>query len=479
MIWLLVEPVTEETARKLLPLLDLARREHLAAYRQPRSRVESILAGALLRYAWAQEYGGPLPDLAAGEHGKPAFTAPNAPQFNLSHCSSSGQTAVACALSRYPVGIDVQALHRYDRKFRRILSEREQAWVEEADSDARFTALWTRKEAYGKALGVGIGYEMRQTELSGNFTDPTAFGDWLFWTVPADGFALSVCAKERLEICRVSAETLLAFAGESIPQIHRKYDMEREKTNMFDVMKMKDACVQWIRDFFAENGPGCNAVLGISGGKDSSVAAALCVEALGRDRVVGVLMPNGVQHDIDMAYLLCDHLGIRRYEVNIHAAVEGVKSAIPAELTLSEQSLTNLPPRIRMSTLYAVSQSLNGRVVNTCNLSEDWVGYSTRYGDAAGDFSPMSHFTVDEVKQIGRALGLPDVLVDKVPIDGLCGKTDEDNLGFTYAVLDRYIRTGEIDDPAAKERIDTLHRRNLFKLRLMPSFATDLPELAE
>ena len=232
---------------------------------------------------------------------------------------------------------------------------------------------------------------------------------------------------------------------------------------------MKD-CVEWIRRFFKENGDGCNAVIGISGGKDSSVAAALCVEALGKDRVIGVLMPCGNQHDIDAAFMLVEHLGIKHYVVNIKDAVEGIKGAFPAELPISEQSLTNLPPRIRMSTLYAVSQSCNGRVVNTCNLSEDWVGYSTRYGDAAGDFSPMSRLTVDEVKQIGRLLGLPDVLVDKVPIDGLCGKTDEDNLGFTYAELDRYIRTGEIDDLAKKERIDTLHKRNLFKLELMPCF---------
>ena len=123
-----------------------------------------------------------------------------------------------------------------------------------------------------------------------------------------------------------------------------------------------------------------------------------------------------------------------------------------------------------MSTLYAVSQSNNGRVANTCNMSEDWVGYSTRYGDAAGDFSPCSHLVVREMKEIGRLLGLPDVLVDKVPIDGLCGKTDEDNLGFTYAELDRYIREGVIDDPAKKEKIDTMHKRNLFKLSMMPSF---------
>lgn len=237
---------------------------------------------------------------------------------------------------------------------------------------------------------------------------------------------------------------------------------------MFQAEKVKNDCVRWIRDFFAENGPDCNAIVGISGGKDSSVVAALCVEALGKDRVIGVLMPCGQQHDIDMAQLLVSHLGIRNYTINIQDAVEGLKKQFP--FALSSQSTVNLPPRIRMATLYAVAQSHNGRVANTCNLSEDWVGYATRYGDGAGDFSPCSQLTVDEVKQLGRVLGLPDVLVDKTPIDGLCGKTDEDNLGFTYAVLDRYIRTGEIDDPATKARIDRLHRQNLFKLSYMPCF---------
>lgn len=237
---------------------------------------------------------------------------------------------------------------------------------------------------------------------------------------------------------------------------------------MFDARKIKDGCVDWIRSFFQENGPDCTAVVGISGGKDSSVVAALCVEALGKERVLGVLMPCGEQHDIDMAYKLVKHLGIRHYEVNIKEAAEALKASIPFEL--SRQSLINLLPRIRMTTLYAVSQSFNGRVANTCNLSEDWVGYSTRYGDAAGDFSPLCNLTVQEVKEIGRALGLPADLVDKVPIDGLCGKTDEDNLGFTYAELDRYIRTGEIENQATKARIDQLHQQNLFKLQLMPSF---------
>lgn len=243
---------------------------------------------------------------------------------------------------------------------------------------------------------------------------------------------------------------------------------------MFNAQAVKDQCVAWIRAFFEANGKGCNAVLGISGGKDSSVTAALCVEALGRDRVIGVLMPCGEQSDIDMAYLLVNHLGIRHYEINIKNAVDGLLGSVPTALELTAQTRINLPPRIRMATVYAVSQSNNGRVVNTCNLSEDWVGYSTRYGDAAGDFSPLAKLTVTEVKAIGALLGLPRELVDKTPSDGLCGKTDEDNLGFTYAVLDRYIRTGEIDDPAVKERIDTLHERNKFKLEMMPMFEPDL-----
>lgn len=239
---------------------------------------------------------------------------------------------------------------------------------------------------------------------------------------------------------------------------------------MFDAKKVKDECVEWIRDFFEKNGKGCNAVIGISGGKDSSIAAALCVEALGKDRVIGVLMPCGEQHDIDCARQLVEHLGIKNFTINILDAVNGVKEQISSQMELSNQAIVNIPPRVRMTTLYAVSQCMNGRVVNTCNLSEDWVGYSTRYGDAAGDFSPLSNLTVQEIKAIGHLLDLPKELVEKIPIDGLCGKTDEDNLGFTYAVLDRYIRAGEIDDPEIKKLIDEKHEKNLFKLQLMPAF---------
>ncbi len=247
---------------------------------------------------------------------------------------------------------------------------------------------------------------------------------------------------------------------------------------MFNAEKVKNECVGWIRNFFEENGKGCNAVVGISGGKDSSIAAALCVEALGKDRVIGVLMPQGEQHDIDKAFMLVNHLGIKHYVVNIKDAVDGIINNLPSDIEITAQTLQNIPPRIRMSTLYAVSQSCNGRVCNTCNLSEDWVGYSTRYGDSVGDFSPLSKLTVQEIKQIGYLLGVPKELVDKTPIDGLCGKSDEENLGFTYAELDRYIRTGEIDDPVKKEMIDRKHRMNLFKLELMPVFESGIPEKA-
>lgn len=239
---------------------------------------------------------------------------------------------------------------------------------------------------------------------------------------------------------------------------------------MFDAAKTTKDVVQWIRDFFDQNGKGCNAIVGISGGKDSSVAAALCVEALGKERVIGVLMPCGVQPDIEYARLLVNHLGIQSFEVNIQDAVEGLKRSLPKEMELSPQTLTNLSPRIRMTTLYAIGQSNNGRVVNTCNLSEDYVGYSTRYGDAAGDFSPLCKLTVAEVKAIGTYLKLPAELVEKVPSDGLCGKTDEDNLGFTYEVLDRYIRTGICEEEEIKKKILRKHEQNLFKLEMMPGF---------
>ena len=206
----------------------------------------------------------------------------------------------------------------------------------------------------------------------------------------------------------------------------------------FDVKKETQNVIEWIRDFFHKNGEGCNAVVAISGGKDSSVVAALCVRALGKDRVHGVLLPNGKQDDIDASKLLVKHLDITHSIINIKEAVDSLLDGVKAELSteIKIQTITNLPARIRMAATYAVAQSMNGRVANTSNFSEDWVGYATRYGDAAGDFSPLAKFTVGEVKMIGTYLGLPHELVYKVPIDGLTPYTDEENLGFSYAVLD-------------------------------------------
>ena len=244
----------------------------------------------------------------------------------------------------------------------------------------------------------------------------------------------------------------------------------------FDVKKVKVELLKWIQEWFKENGEGCNAVIGISGGKDSTVTAALLVEALGKERVIGVLMPNGVQADISDSKKVVDFLDIKNITVNIKDAVDAEKELVLNALKtlgkeeLTEQTIINLPPRIRMATLYAVSQTVNGRVINTCNLSEDWVGYSTRYGDSAGDVSPLANLTVDEVKKLGIELGLPRELVYKTPSDGLCGKSDEDNLGFTYATLDNYLRTGVCEDEEIKKIIDRKHTINKFKLELMPSY---------
>lgn len=249
---------------------------------------------------------------------------------------------------------------------------------------------------------------------------------------------------------------------------------------MFNAKKVKEILVQWIRDWFDKNGPECKAVIGISGGKDSTVVAALCVEALGKDRVIGVMMPQGNQVDIETSYNVLKHLGIKNIQVNIEPAVDAVRDSIVygiydmtaqgagCGLNISRQTDINLPPRIRMATLYAISQSLNGRVSNNCNLSEEWVGYSTRWGDNVGDFAPLACLTVSEVKAIGYELGLPKEFIEKVPSDGLCGKTDEDNLGFSYDTLDKYIRTGVCEDVEAKAKIDRLHEKNLFKIRPIP-----------
>ena len=244
-----------------------------------------------------------------------------------------------------------------------------------------------------------------------------------------------------------------------------------------DYEKITSGCIDWIRGWFAVNGPDSPAVIGISGGKDSTTVAALCVEALGRDRVFGVLMPNGSQSDIDVSEAVVEKLSIPSVTVNIAESVNAVKDSVSSatgsgyeKISMTRQVNINLPPRIRMTTLYAVSQGMNGRVSNNCNRSENFVGYSTIFGDAAGDFSPLANLTVAEIKKIGRILGLPGVFVDKAPSDGLSGHTDEDAFGFTYDELDTYILTGSCSSPDIRAKIEKRHTANLFKLRPMPEY---------
>lgn len=239
-----------------------------------------------------------------------------------------------------------------------------------------------------------------------------------------------------------------------------------------DAKKTKDAIVEWIKEYFKTNGENFSVVVGISGGKDSTIVAALCKEALGKDRVIGVLMPDGEQADIQDSIDIVEHLGIKSYTVNINSTTNALKKTLEKDFELSKNTLINLPPRIRMATLYAIAQSIpNGAfVANTCNASEDYVGYSTKFGDSAGDFSPLTNLLVHEVRQIGALCDIPEKFVEKTPTDGLSGMSDEDKLGFTYEELDNYVLTGSCKSEEIKNKIDRLHKINLHKIKPMPCF---------
>ena len=238
-------------------------------------------------------------------------------------------------------------------------------------------------------------------------------------------------------------------------------------------MAYTKACINWIKEYFKDN-PDGKAIIGISGGKDSTIAAALCVEALGADRVIGVMMPNGEQKDIGDSVEVCNLLNIKHFIINISEMYRDLRNRIML-VTHSEGVnnvfSTNTPARLRMTALYGVAALYpNSRVVNTCNASEDYVGYSTKYGDAAGDFSPLGELTVREVLEIGDELGLPEHLVHKAPSDGMCGKTDEDNLGFTYNELDDFILgTGRVSEETM-DKIGRLHKATRHKYEPMPTY---------
>ena len=275
----------------------------------------------------------------------------------------------------------------------------------------------------------------------------------------------------------------------------------------FDVAKITEEVIEWIQKWISENGnERTKVIVGISGGKDSSVVSALMVKALGKDRVVGVMMPNGEQKDIADSRTLVSHLGIKNFTVNISKAYEGIQRAFAesgvieieenaqsdkkqqtndSSCFLSNDSFspvfkTNTPARLRMVTLYGIGAQIgNCRVANTCNLSEDLVGYSTFYGDAAGDFAPINKLTTEEVVEIGDYLGLPRSLTHKAPSDGMCGKTDEDNLGFTYHEVNEIARQNKKGENY--EKIIGKYKTNLFKVKIisLPCYKPNLPLFLE
>ncbi len=236
---------------------------------------------------------------------------------------------------------------------------------------------------------------------------------------------------------------------------------------------MKNEIVNWTRNYFAKTGIN-KAVIGLSGGIDSSLCAAILKEALGSENVIGVLLPKGSQHDINCAYQIRDFLGINAYEVNIKDIVDNISNSVSLVIgddpNNTEAFRINTPPRVRMTILYGFAALNQALVCNTCNLSEDYVGYSTKYGDSAGDFSLLANLTKTEVKALAREFMLPNELIEKTPEDGLSGKSDEDKLGFTYDTLDQYIRTGICYDLKIKEKIERMHKANIHKITLMPRF---------
>lgn len=240
---------------------------------------------------------------------------------------------------------------------------------------------------------------------------------------------------------------------------------------MRDYSELKNEIVIWLRTWFDENGKDCNAVVAMSGGKDSTIVAALCAEALGKDRVIGVGIPD-IGQGLNDADKIAKYLGIKFLEFPIGGLTDEIKSVFPGHM--SRQAEQNIPPRLRMTVLYAVSQSNNGRVIGTCNASENYVGYFTRYGDGASDVEPIGKLTVRQVKGVGYALGLPAEWVDKVPDDGLPNSAPDDEKfakwGFSYAAIDDYLEFGTSLDKKVDEAIEAMHRKTRFKMGLGQMF---------
>lgn len=248
--------------------------------------------------------------------------------------------------------------------------------------------------------------------------------------------------------------------------------MEQQYIFSKNVAEVTNEIIEWIKNWFETNCKDSKAVIGMSGGKDSTIVAALLVKALGKDRVIGVGMPD-ITQGYNEADKICDYLGIKFMECPIGEFTNIFRK----NYELSERAKQNIPPRLRMTILYAIAQSINGVVANTSNLSEDYIGYATLFGDSAGSFSPLGKMTVTEILQIGDYLELPKKWVYKTPDDGLpFSCPDEQKFGFTYKTLDEYIREDKepigFSGTSVRHKINEMYVKNKFKTDIinLPSY---------
>lgn len=282
------------------------------------------------------------------------------------------------------------------------------------------------------------------------------------------GIPCGICHHPKGHMMGTNDDMVFRDAGKYCPLNNQKYRDEKLKDINSIIYEMRRSC--------EKNGIR-GAVVGISGGKDSTIVAKLMVECLGKENVLGVLMPNGVQSDIEDSVKVVELLDIDAITINIGNPYNELKDVIDRELhylgkKLTEPSRINIAPRIRMTTLYAVAQSLgNGwRVIGTTNKSEDYIGWLTKWGDGGVDFEPIIDFTVTELRKLGQYLGLPKELVCKVPVDGLADGSDEDRIGFSYDMLDTFITEGTTGDVEIDNKISRMYDYSEHKRNPIPRF---------
>lgn len=245
--------------------------------------------------------------------------------------------------------------------------------------------------------------------------------------------------------------------------------LEKEK-----LYKEAENAINWIRDYVEKSGAK-GVVVGNSGGKDSATVIAMATIALGNEKVVTVAMPcNSISADLEDAKLVAKTFEVPFLEIDLSKSYMEMETSIDNALEvinkeLNREAKINMKPRFRMTTLYAVAQSLGYLVIGTGNLCEAMVGYTTKWGDSAYDFNPIANFTVPEVLAIGEHLGVPDKIIKKAPNDGLGGQTDEEKMGVTYKQIEEYIETGKTD-LEAMPIIERLNKASMHKRKTVPTY---------